>query len=366
MSFQIIGIIGAGTMGSGIATSLAKVGRSVFLHDSTLEAAQKGRNQAVKFYNKAVEKGKMTEAEANEAAARITAIDRLDALEHCDLVIEAIFEEFEIKKNLLHQLDPVIASNVVVATNTSALTVSGLAEHISHPERFLGLHYFNPAAVNPIVEVVKGKQTETALYDQVVAFVKETGKTPIACLDSYGFAINRFFVPYGNEAMRLLEEGIGTIPQIDRVANDVLKVAAGPFMVMNLVKPKIMYHAQCNLAPHGAFYKVASNLAEIGDQDHNFNLEDDAPQSSDHDQQIADRLQMACFFPILQSLDEGVASPQAIDDGAKLALKFGIGPCALMDQLGKDAVTKLLAPVAEHYGQALPKSLDRVGSLLSA
>ena len=364
MHFKTIGIIGAGTMGSGIATNLAPTNRNIILIDHDVQAAEYGKGLAAKFYKKSVEKGKMTLEAADIACNNITTSDDLSLLSQCDLVIEAIFEEFEVKKNLLQCLDGQIGKDCLVATNTSALTVSGLAEHISRPERFLGLHYFNPATVNPIVEVVKGAKTDPELYQAALAFIEETGKLPIACKDAYGFAINRFFVPYGNEAVRILDEKLGSIAQIDAMAKQVLNVAAGPFQVMNLVKPKIMYHAQRNLSPHGDFYRLASGLDAIGDKDYHYDLEDNSHQQPANDELIGERLQIACFYPILQALDEEVAKPAAFDLGAKQALKFGIGPCELMDRLGKDKVQAMLEKHLVSYDVAPVRSLAQVGNLI--
>ncbi|MFK7867439.1 MAG: 3-hydroxyacyl-CoA dehydrogenase family protein [Alphaproteobacteria bacterium] len=363
MRFQKVGIIGAGTMGSGIATTLAQKGVSVLLVDSSVAAANAGKEKAIKFYQGAVKKGKMSEEDAAKSADNIGVAGDLKSLILCDLVIEAIFEEYSVKAKLLRELDGIVASTTVVATNTSALTVSGLADNISTPSRFLGLHYFNPAAVNPIVEVVRGAQTSDVVYQKALDFIEQTGKTPLACKDSYGFAINRFFVPYGNEAMRLIDEGIGTMPQIDRVAKQTLHAPAGPFQVMNLVKPKIMYNAQKNLNPHGDFYSLASGLADIANNDHEFDLTGSDSGSEEQDKIIADRLMMACFIPVLQAIDEAVAVPQAFDLGAKLALKFGVGPVELMNELGQDKVQKLVEMATAKYGIDPVKSLAKVGSL---
>lgn len=363
MTFNKVGIVGAGTMGSGIATSLGQQGVTVQLVDTADAAVERGLGAAKKFYDRAAEKGKMSEDAAAEAFARLGGSTDLAAVADCDLVIEAIFEEQSVKAELFKRLNPHIKDGAVVATNTSALRVSELAETVSEPTRFLGLHYFNPAAINPIVEVVKGERTDQDVFDSCVAFCRETAKKPIPCKDSYGFAINRFFVPYGNEAVRLLDEGIGTPAQIDRVAGECMEVAAGPFLVMNLVKPKIMFHAQRNLGPHGAFYALAGSLAEKGDSDYAFEIGEDASGSTESDAAIADRLRAATFFPVLQELDEGVASAEDIDMGAGLALRFGKAPCQLMDELGRDEVARIVAPIIEHYGHGTPDSLGRVGSL---
>ncbi len=363
MTFSTVGIIGAGTMGSGIATSLAQQGVSVCMVDASDEALARGVGAAKKFYDRAVEKGKLSAEDAAAMLGRISTDTDLASLGDCDLIIEAIFEEQSVKEELFGRLNPHLKPETVVATNTSALRVSDLAEAVDDPTRFLGLHYFNPAAINPIVEVVKGAKTDAALYEKAMQFCRDTKKTPIACKDAFGFAINRFFVPYANEAVRLLDEGVATTAQIDRVARDAMGVAAGPFVVINLVKPKIMFHAQRNLGPHGAFYSLAETLAERGDTDYSFEIGEDAEGDAGADQVIADRLMAGTFFPILQELDEGVASAADIDLGAALALRFGKEPCALMDSLGREEVTRIVALATEPYGHALPESLAKVGSL---
>lgn len=363
MSFQKVGIIGAGTMGSGIATSLAGQGVDVTLVDMTDAALERGMGAVKKFYDRAAEKGKMSADDAAAAVAKVEGATDFSAVAKCDLVIEAVFEEFSVKEELYKKLNAILPDSAVLATNTSALKVSELAEAYKDTSRFLGLHYFNPAAINPIVEVVRGEKTDPALFDQALAFCRETGKKPIACKDHYGFAINRFFVPYGNEAVRLMDEGVGTPAQIDRVARECMEVAAGPFMVMNLVKPKIMYHAQNNLGPHGAFYAIADTLKSRGDSDYEFEIGEDASGDEKSDQIVADRLRAAVFFPVLQELDEDVASAADIDMGAGLALRFGKAPCELMDELGRDEVRRIVGQLTEAYGHPMPASLERVGSL---
>lgn len=365
MTFERIAIIGAGTMGAGIATSLGQQGRAVSLVDANADAVARALAGAGKFYARAVEKGRMTAAEADAAHANITAVS-LENLGDCDLVIEAVFEEFAVKQDLYKRLNAVIDDEVVVATNTSALRVSELAQGVRNPAAFLGLHYFNPAEINPIVEVVKGNATDDAIYARALEFCRRTGKKPIACRDQYGFAINRFFVPYGNEAIRLMDEGIGTPAQIDRVAQDCLGAAGGPFMVTNLVKPKIMYHAQNNLRPLGDFYLPAGSLAEKGDSDYSFDLGEGTEPDTLADAAagtVADRLRAALFFPVLQALDEDVAAASDIDMGAELALRFARPPCRLMDELGRHEVRRIVALMTEKYNAPMPGALERVGRL---
>lgn len=363
MTFSKVGIIGAGTMGSGIATSLGQQGVAAVLVDTSQDGVDRGLAAAKKFYDRAADKGKMSADDAAAAYARLSGATDLSAVADCDLIIEAIFEEFDVKAELFGRLNAHLTPETVVATNTSALRVSELAETVDDPTRFLGLHYFNPAAINPIVEVVRGDKTDDGIFQRCVAFCEATAKKPIPCKDSYGFAINRFFVPYGNEAVRLMDEGLGTPAQIDRVAQECMAVAAGPFVVMNLVKPKIMYHAQHNLGPHGAFYAIADSLKAKGDSDYTFDIDEADAGDPANDAVIADRLRAATFFPVLQEIDEDVATPADIDMGAGLALRFGKAPCELMDSLGKEEVGRIVSLITEKYGHAMPKSLDRVGNL---
>jgi 3-hydroxybutyryl-CoA dehydrogenase len=364
MRIETVGIVGAGTMGSGIAINLAQAGFTVRLTDARPETAQKAVEGARAFYARAVEKGRMQADAAEAAVARLSVVGGLADLAPCDLVIEAVFEDFDLKARLLEALSPVLRADALIATNTSCLRVGDLARHVRAPARFLGLHYFSPAAVNPIVEVVKGEATADGTVEAALAFCRASGKEPLRCKDSFGFAVNRFFCPYTNEAARALDAGLGTTGEIDAVAREVLGAAAGPFAVMNLIKPRINLHAIRNLAPLGPFYAPAAAMAEAGDADRSFSIEPVAGEVEPARKgRIADRLLLGCFLPVLQALDEGVAEPASFDRGAKEALKFGVGPCALMDRLGRDEVSRIVRPALDAYGIAEPSALARIGRL---
>ncbi|HMR30835.1 MAG TPA: 3-hydroxyacyl-CoA dehydrogenase family protein [Geminicoccaceae bacterium] len=366
MSIAVVGIVGAGTMGGGIATSLTQHGIAVRLFDNRPEAALKAAGQAEAFYARLVERQRMKPEAAKAATARIVPAATLADTAGADLVIEAVFEDFDLKARLLDELSLLVAPTTLVATNTSCLRVSDLAKHMRLPERFLGLHYFSPAAVNPIVEVVSGEATSPATIETALAFTRATGKQPLRCRDSYGFAINRFFCPYTNEAVRLLDEELGTAAEIDEVAKEALGVAAGPFQVMNLIKPRINLHAIGNLAPLGSFYAPAASMVAVGEADRAWEIGEAGDIEPGRRRRIADRLRLGAFLPVLQAIDEGVAEPADFDRGAREALKMGRPPCALMDALGRDAVEDLLRPAVAAYGIAMPRALQRVGSLVEA
>ena len=363
MRIETVGIVGAGTMGGGIAINLAQHGFHVLLTDARPAAIEAAITGAATFWMRAVEKGRMTAADAEAAQGRLEGAASLRPLAPCDLVIEAVFEDFDLKARLFGELSAVVRDDALVATNTSCLKVGGLARHMTRPERFLGLHYFSPAAINPIVEVVMGDATAAATIETALAFCAASGKQPLRCRDSYGFAINRFFCPYTNEAARALDAGLGDTAEIDAVAREVLGAAAGPFTVMNLIKPRINLHAIRNLEPLGLFYAPAVAMVAAGEADRPFEITAGAAPTGERKGAIADHLLRGCFLPVLQALDEEVADPEAFDRGAREALKFGIGPCALMARLGAAEVARIIEPALADYGISHPKALDRVECL---
>jgi len=360
-----VGLIGAGTMGSGIAISLVEKGIEAVLTDVSAEQLERARAAAASHFGRAVEKGRTTQAAADAALALLKTESGLEAVADTDLVIEAVFEDFDLKVETFKRLMPLLADDTLVATNTSCLRVSDLAAAVDKPGRFLGLHYFSPAQINPLVEVVRGEKTGDETIEAALAFVKAGGKQPLLCKDRWGFAVNRFFCPYTNEADRMLDEGLATTGQIDEVAKEALGVAAGPFLVQNLIKPRINLHAIRNLGPLGPFYAPAAGLVKLGEAEGRFEIEaEPAALPAERRAEIARRLRGAAFLPVLQSLDEGVAAPADIDMGAKQALRFGRPPCALMDELGREEVEAAIAPLCATYGVDKPASLARVGSLV--
>lgn len=365
MNIETVGIVGAGTMGSGIAINIAQHGYTVKLADTSDNGVAAAIAKAETFYARQVERERMSATEAADALARLSGGTDLAALAPCDLVIEAVFERMDVKSALYEQLGPLLADTAILATNTSCLRVGALAAAVDRPSQFLGMHYFNPPAVNPIVEVIRGEQTDPAVVEAVLAFCRDTGKKTVACRDSNGFALNRFFCPYLNEAMRLHDEGAGTPFEIDRVACDAFGAAAGPFVVSNLVGPRVALDAQRNLEPLGAFYRPADSMVRVGEAAAQWDIGDPSPTDARRDRAIAERLMGATFLSVLQELDEDVAAPGEIDMGARDALKFGKPPCGLMDSLGAAEVERLVTPLCKAHDTAPPASLARVGRLVA-
>lgn len=361
MDIKTVGILGAGTMGAGIAQNVIEHGISALVLDA--DAAQRRRAlQGIEAQlARAVEKGRITAEAAAATRARLAFTDDLAAVARADLVIEAVFEDFAVKQGLYRRLAPLLPASTVVATNTSALGVDELAEFVPEPRRFLGLHYFSPAAINRLVEVVRGPRTDDAVFARALAFARATGKEPLPCRDGLGFAVNRFFCPYLNEAARLHDEGYDTAA-IDQVARAAFAAPLGPFAVMNLTKPRIALQAQRSLARLGPFYAPARSLTRAGEAGESWAIADPAPPlPPERAAQAADRLRAACFLPILQLVQEGIAEPAAVDLGARIALRWDDPPVAQMGRLGDAGLARLLDPLLKQYEIESPAMVIRPG-----
>lgn len=229
-----IAVIGAGTMGSGIAQVAAQAGRNVVLFDTRREAVDKALMGLRKTLDKLAEKGKLTTEQADGIHGRITPASDLKELAGSRLVIEAIIEDLGIKQKLFAELEGIVATDAILATNTSSLSVTAIAGGLKHPERFIGLHFFNPAPLLPLVEVVPGLATDAALATRMMALMQAWGKTPVVCKDTPGFIVNRVARPYYGEAIRIYEEGIADMPTIDAAMKSV-GFKMGPFELMDLI-----------------------------------------------------------------------------------------------------------------------------------
>jgi 3-hydroxybutyryl-CoA dehydrogenase len=232
-----IGVVGAGAMGSGIAQIAAAAGHPVVLSDAASGAASKARDAIAKGLDGQVAKGKMTRDVADAILGRIEFHDRGDASVHaaCGLVIEAIVEDFATKQAVFAQLDAVLDSSKVLATNTSSLSVTALARGRRTPQHFLGLHYFNPPQVMPLVEVVPWSGTEPRVVEGMRQLMKAWGKLPVTASDTPGFIVNRVARPFYGEAIRIAEEGIADYATIDAAMRELGKFRMGPFELMDFI-----------------------------------------------------------------------------------------------------------------------------------
>ena len=235
MTIQIVGVVGSGLMGSGIAQAAAVGGFDVLVHDSDAVQWAKARATIEKSLAKFVEKGTLTADLGDTALARLRFVDTLEALAPCDLVIEAIVEALEAKQTLWRRLEAICRADCAFATNTSSLSVVDQTVGLAHPERLLGLHFFNPVPMMPLVEVVRSVRTAPAVIEAGAAFAAAIGKTAVIARDESGFIVNLLLVPYLIDAVRALEHGTGSIVAIDSAMKLGAGYPMGPFALLDFV-----------------------------------------------------------------------------------------------------------------------------------
>ncbi|QAZ40391.1 3-hydroxybutyryl-CoA dehydrogenase [Methylibium sp. Pch-M] len=235
MSGQTIGVIGAGTMGNGIAQVCAMAGLDVTLVDVSDAAVARGVATLGNSLERLVKKDKLTAAASAAALARVRGTTDYAALAGADLVIEAATENLALKLRILQQLADVVREDAVIATNTSSISITQLAAAVKAPERFVGMHFFNPVPLMALVEVIGGLQTSEATRERALAFVRSIGKTPIAVKNSPGFAVNRILVPMINEAIFVLQEGLASAEDIDAGMTLGCNQPIGPLALADLI-----------------------------------------------------------------------------------------------------------------------------------
>jgi len=240
---QRIGVVGLGAMGAGIAQVAVEAGFDVVGREVTPELGKTAAARIGHFLTRKVEKGQRTEEERDEAVARLTTTTGLEALADCDLVIEAIVEALEPKQALFTELETICRPDAVLATNTSALSVTELAAATSSPERVIGMHFFNPAPLMPLVEVVRAELSSDDAVDTGLAVVERLGKTAVPCHDTPGFVVNRILIPLLNDCVRVLDEARVAPEALDAAMTNGAGWPMGPCALVDLVGIDVHVHA---------------------------------------------------------------------------------------------------------------------------
>lgn len=358
-----IGIIGAGNMGSGIVQKTAQEGISVVMLDIKPEFVENGLKNIRETLEEAVERKILGPEQVDEIMARIKGTTDIEHTRDCDLVIEAVFEDMEVKKDLFSRLDQVCQPNAILATNTSSFSVDELAKATNRPDRFVGLHFFYHPAKNRLLEIIPGSKTSPETVTACKQFSRLTGKTDILVKDAPGFAVNRFFVPWLNEATRVHEEGLANIPTIDKAAMDALGIGMGPFKLMNVTGIPIARHSCESLAAQlGPFYAPSKSLKDQFESGELWHLEGEVEQANV--EKVTDRLLAAVFYVATAMLEEGITDMGDIDLGAKVGLRWRKGPFELMNSIGIDKAYKIVEdllkawpdiPVPDHLNKQYEK-----------
>ena len=348
MSVSKIGVVGAGNMGAGIAQKMAQEGLDVVLIDIKPEFVERGLGSIRAMLEEGVKRRIFGPEKVDEILGRIQGTTDLQALADADLVVEAVFEDLEVKGKLFEQLDAICDDKTILATNTSSFYVRDFAQRVQRPDRFVGLHYFFHPAKNRLLEVIPHAGTSKETIDKSLLAARLHGKTAILVKDAAGFAVNRFFVPFLNEASRMLEEGVADIPTIEEGAKRAFRIGMGPFLLMNVTGIPIAVHSSATLGRElGPFYATAKRLEQQMEKREDWDLSGEIDES--RLQAVIDRFQGVCLGVAAQLVSEGVASIEDTDRGAKIGLRWIMGPFELMNRLGIEKTCELVQAIADRY-----------------
>ncbi|UCF72932.1 MAG: 3-hydroxyacyl-CoA dehydrogenase family protein [Deltaproteobacteria bacterium] len=242
MQIKKIGVVGAGTMGNGIAQLAAQIGCDVVMTDIEMKFVEGGMKKINSFLSKSVEKGKMDGKEKEAIVARIKGTTDIADLKDVDFVVEAVIEDLDLKKRVFKQLDELCRPDVVLATNTSSMSITEIGASTKRPDKVCGMHFFNPAPLMRLVEVIRGYSTSDATIRTTIELAEKMGKTTVEVKkDSPGFIVNRIMIPHFLEAIKIVEEGIASIEDVDTAVKNGLNYPMGPFELMDLTGIDIAY-----------------------------------------------------------------------------------------------------------------------------
>jgi 3-hydroxybutyryl-CoA dehydrogenase len=243
MEVRTVGVVGLGTMGAGIAQVCIQAGIQTVGREVSVELGEAARTRIDHYLARGVEKGRLSADEKDAALARFTTTTELADLAGCDLVLEAIVEDLEAKRELFRELDSIVGPDAILATNTSALSVANIAAATERPERVVGMHFFNPAPVLPLVEIVRTEAAAEEAVETAYAFAEQIDKRPIRCADTPGFVVNRILIPLLNDCVRVLEEAGVTPEDLDTAMTAGLNWPIGPCALVDLIGVDVHVHA---------------------------------------------------------------------------------------------------------------------------
>lgn len=356
-----IALIGAGTMGAAIAQHFLMKGLDVVLLDIKQEMLDKGLKQIDDSMAEAIKRKIITEQEQQDILSRLHATTRYQDLADREFVVEAVFENFEIKKTVFSEIEKVVSPECWIGSNTSSFPITDLAADLAHPERFIGVHYFFHAAKNKLIELIPGQKTSGEMVKRLEDLYFSIDKAPIIVKDAPGFVVNRFFVPWLTEATRLLEEGFGSISYIDKVAVETFKVGIGPFALMNATGVPIALHSAETLADaFGPMYAPAEILRRQVEAGLNWDL-DLTESREDNAEVVRERLLAMTLGVAAQLVSEGVGDASSTDLGARIGLRWPIGPFELMNEIGVKDLSDMVSREFGKFNVPVPALFEKTG-----
>jgi 3-hydroxybutyryl-CoA dehydrogenase len=367
-----IGVIGAGAMGSGIAQVAATAGHDVVLADASVGAVTKARANLGKVLAKLFEKGKLTAAASEATMQRITFVeaplaDDVSMFAGCGVVIEAIVEELGAKRALFAKIGAVIAPDATLATNTSSLSIGAIASASAHPERVIGIHFFNPAPVLPLVEVVPWLATDPAVLAASVKLVSSWKKTPVVASDTPGFIVNRIARPFYGEALRQLEECVADVATIDWAMREIGKFRMGPFELMDFIGNDVNYAVTRSVFESFFYdprYRPSLTQRRLVDAGflgrksgrgyYDYRADAVAPEPRQDPalgERIVDRILVMLFNEAIDAVFLRVASVTDVDLAMTRGVNYPKGLLAWADQRGLDWVLRSIEQLQDEYGE---------------
>ena len=364
---KIIAVIGAGTMGSGIAQVAAQNNHSVVLVDTNKKTLENSKSKLQKILNRIVEKGKITQQKAIEITENISYTDKLNSIAPADLVIEAIIEDLKIKNQLFIKIEELVSDKCIIASNTSSLSIASLGACLKDPERIMGLHFFNPAPLMPLVEIIPAVQTNKAVIDSCKELMSNWGKTGVLCKDTPGFIVNRVARPFYGEALRIYEEGIADFATIDWAITEIGGFKMGPFTLMDYIGNDVNYAVTCSVFE--AFYydprfkpsftqKRYSEAGYLGRKSGRgyFNYEkEDLNQAPNKDielgKAIVERILAMLINEAIDAVFMQVASVEDVDLAMTKGVNYPKGLLKWGDEIGLENVLEILNQLYEDYSE---------------
>jgi enoyl-CoA hydratase / 3-hydroxyacyl-CoA dehydrogenase len=346
--FRTLGVVGAGNMGSGIAQKMATEGFDVLLVDVDDERVARGLATIERTLKEAVDRGIMKADRTRAIRDRIRGTSRYEDLAPADLVVEAVFEDFALKQDVFRKLEAVCRPDAILATNTSSYLVSQIADAAARPGRVIGLHYFFHPAKNRLVEVVAGQRSDHDIVHRAWMLQEQLGKIPISSADASGFVVNRFFVVWLMEAIRLLEEGVANAVTIDEIAKRTFGVGMGPFELMNVSGVPIALHASTTIGnAFGPLYGPTPLLRTQVESGQLWPLDGNVDGSVER--VVADRMQAGVFLAAASLVEEGIGMAEETDIGARVGLRWPAGPFEMMNRMGTAKALELVSTLAAKW-----------------